>query len=413
MRDPQSIAIALAPRQTPAASCLFAALAVAACSSDTSVPVEPQCNPLGAGHCMTPWPSSAFEVDDASSLTGRRLAIPEGTLPTNSDDVATDPAGWNVADGFSPAAPMVMSWKGGVSPDGLAAARQPRSLARGRQPDGDHRHDDRSARRALRRARCPGRRSTRLAGGVPAAGRAADRWSSLRGRDHQPRARPGRLRARGAAGVRRAARSTRTPITRCSRRCARGSARCSTRSTPPGSRASDLVVAWDFTVASDELIHRDMIAARDRALAALAGHPIGFTIASDAPIDDGKVIQRKITGTLDAPLFLTRGGAASPGTDDRARRRRPAGAAGLLPDPVHRDRPGVRVHREGPGRRWCCTATACSAAPARPPAARSRPPRPSCAPCSSAPICAACRWSISRRSRARSTTSPGPTRSWR
>src|SRR6185436_5143625 len=45
-----------------------------------------------------------------------------------------------------------------------------------------------------------------------------------------------------------------------------------------GFPANDLVVAWDFTVASDEFVHRDMIAARDRALAALASHPIDFSI---------------------------------------------------------------------------------------------------------------------------------------
>jgi len=49
---------------------------------------------------------SAFEVDDATSATGRRLAIPEGTLPANIDNVSVDPTGWNQADGFSPAAPI-------------------------------------------------------------------------------------------------------------------------------------------------------------------------------------------------------------------------------------------------------------------------------------------------------------------
>src|SRR5690349_122010 len=100
------------------AGCAVCAV-LAACSSDTSLRIEAPCNPLGTSHCMLPWPSSAFEVDDASTITGRRLAIPEGTLPTSNDGVATDPAGWNVADGFSPAAPMVIAWKTGVSPDGL------------------------------------------------------------------------------------------------------------------------------------------------------------------------------------------------------------------------------------------------------------------------------------------------------
>src|ERR1700760_157489 len=109
MREPSS----------PIALALSAALLAACGSGDTSLPIEAACNPLGVGHCMTPWPSSVFEVDDPATTTGRRLAIPEGTLPTNADGVAADPAGWNVADGFSPSAPMVMAWKGGVSADGL------------------------------------------------------------------------------------------------------------------------------------------------------------------------------------------------------------------------------------------------------------------------------------------------------
>ena len=90
-----------------------------ACSTDTSLPIAAECNPLGANHCMTPWPNSAFEVDDSTTATGRKLAIPIGTLPTNADGSAADPSGWNTADGFSPAAPMVMAFPGGVSATGL------------------------------------------------------------------------------------------------------------------------------------------------------------------------------------------------------------------------------------------------------------------------------------------------------
>ena len=68
-----------------------------ACGGDTSIPIAAQCNPLGANHCMTPWPSAAFEVEDSTTATGRHLAIPEGTLPTNTEAVPTDPSGWNTA----------------------------------------------------------------------------------------------------------------------------------------------------------------------------------------------------------------------------------------------------------------------------------------------------------------------------
>src|SRR5690242_3275450 len=94
-------------------------LALAACGGDAGLSVQANCNPLGGNHCMTPWPSSVFEVADPSTATGRRLAIPQGALPTNSDGISVDPTEWNLADGFSPAAPIVLSFPGGVSLDGL------------------------------------------------------------------------------------------------------------------------------------------------------------------------------------------------------------------------------------------------------------------------------------------------------
>ena len=63
---------------------------VAACSGDTSLPMKNNCNPLGFENCMVPWPSGVFEVDDVSTKTGKHLAIPMGTLPTNFDDDTID-----------------------------------------------------------------------------------------------------------------------------------------------------------------------------------------------------------------------------------------------------------------------------------------------------------------------------------
>src|SRR5262249_45998456 len=45
-----------------------------------------------------------------------------------------------------------------------------------------------------------------------------------------------------------------------------------------GFPADDLVVAWDFTVASDAFLHRETLAARDRAITALDSHSIAYTV---------------------------------------------------------------------------------------------------------------------------------------
>src|SRR5215470_9015094 len=99
---------------------LVLALAFAACGDTNHIAIDAHCNPLGfAGHCAVPWPSSAFEVDDASTPTGRRLAIFPETLPANFAGKQVDPTMWNLADGFSPAAPMLVGFPGGVSAEGL------------------------------------------------------------------------------------------------------------------------------------------------------------------------------------------------------------------------------------------------------------------------------------------------------
>jgi hypothetical protein len=309
-RDPRSNALARRPA-LPLVATL--ALALGACSSDTSVPVEAQCNPLGDGHCMTPWPSSAFEVDDASSATGRRLAIPEGTLPSNANGVAGDPSGWNGADGFSPTAPMVMAWKGGVSPDGLPphdnvelslAADSPTVIVDmttgvrvAHVAEVDAQTADQPDAQALIL-----RPTARLISGHRYAVGITNR---VHAGDGSELATPP-----GFAALRDHKNTDHALLEAMRPRFGEVLAALAAAGFPE----DDLVVAWDFTVASDDFLHRDMLAVRDRALAALAGHPIGFTVASDEPIGDGKLIQRKIIGTLDAPLFLTQGGAAAPGT---------------------------------------------------------------------------------------------------
>jgi len=286
---------------------------LAACGGGTSLPIEPHCNPLGANACMTPWPSSAFEVDDLASATGRRLAIPEQTLPKNVDDLETDPAGWNVADGFSAAAPMVMAFPGGVSPVGLPPID---NMDLSRAADSPTVILDMTT----------GARVAHFAEVDMAAEAAPDSQALF--------LRPA---ARLIAGHRYAVAITNRVLAKDGSELA----------VPPGfaalrdGRLTDhglleamrprfeevldaldeagvpedaLVVAWDFTVASDLHIHADLLAARDRAIAAVGATPIHFTVASDAPVDDGKVIKRKIVGTLEAPLFLSNSGEPRAGT---------------------------------------------------------------------------------------------------
>ncbi len=60
------------------------------------------CDPIGGGACMLPFPNDFFTRKDASTATGRRLALRRAAMPANKDGVRIDPREWNRADGFSP-----------------------------------------------------------------------------------------------------------------------------------------------------------------------------------------------------------------------------------------------------------------------------------------------------------------------
>ncbi|HEY3803090.1 MAG TPA: hypothetical protein VGL61_10815 [Kofleriaceae bacterium] len=287
-----------------------ALLVVAACGNGESLPIDAQCNPLGINHCMTPWPNAVFEVDDSTTATGRHLAIPDTTLPTNVTNDQIDPTEWNWADGFSPSAPMVMSFPNGVSVAGLPPVdNMDLSLA----PDSptvilDMTTGERVAHFAEVDMQATGsagsqalflRPAQRLTGGhryavaITKAVKGADGndlpippgFAALRDGKHTDHALLEAERPRFAAVLE-----------------ALDSA---------GYPADDLVVAWEFTVASDDFIHQDMIAARDAAVAALDNHTIQFTITKDSGSGSGSAATtRIIEGTLDAPLFLTDGGDA-------------------------------------------------------------------------------------------------------
>jgi hypothetical protein len=283
-------------------------LLVAACGNgDTALPIEAQCNPLGINHCMTPWPNAVFEVDDTTTMTGRHLAIPDTTLPTNITGDQVDPTQWNTADGFSPSAPMVMSFPNGVSVAGLPpvdnmdlslAADSPTVIL-------DMTTGQRVAHFAEVDAQATGsagsqamylRPAQRLIGGHRYAVAITNAVKASDGTDLPVP--PGFAALRDGKHTDHALLEAERPRF----------AEVLDALDTAGFAAEDLVVAWEFTVASDDFIHRDMIAARDAAVTALDGHTIQYTITSDTAVSS--TITREIQGTLDAPLFLTDGGNA-------------------------------------------------------------------------------------------------------
>jgi hypothetical protein len=286
---------------------------LAACGGEDSFPVEDQCNPLGTNHCMTPWPASAFEVADDATATGRRLAIPDGTLPTNLSGRQVDPALWNQADGFSPAAPMIVSFPGGISGEGLV-----------RQDDFDASLTDASP--TIIVDMTTGERVAHFAELDAPAASTPDRQGlylrpakRLVGGHRYAVAIKDSLRAPGGGALPRSAgfqalldgAPSSHPLLEAMRpRFPEVLEALEAAGVP----RDQLVLAWDFTVASDEFITRDALAMRDRALAAVEATPSTFEVVTDEPVDDGTVIRRRILGTFTAPLFLTKEGRYVPDT---------------------------------------------------------------------------------------------------
>lgn len=60
------------------------------------------CDPLAPSYCGFPYPNDYWTVADASTETGRRLALPEVTMPANQTGKRSNPDAFNEMDGFSP-----------------------------------------------------------------------------------------------------------------------------------------------------------------------------------------------------------------------------------------------------------------------------------------------------------------------
>ncbi len=92
-----------------------AVLVVSSCSSDDdgdgfagSIALQVDrpdiCNPLDQRHCLLPFPSDFFTVEDAAMDSGRRIDIATAATPQNATGVHIDMTEWNRNDGFSPGA---------------------------------------------------------------------------------------------------------------------------------------------------------------------------------------------------------------------------------------------------------------------------------------------------------------------
>ena len=77
------------------------------------------CDPISMDDCFLPYPSFYYLKQDPATATGWRVNYPSGVLPVNVKGVALNPAPFNTEDGFSPASQILVYFAQGVTPTSL------------------------------------------------------------------------------------------------------------------------------------------------------------------------------------------------------------------------------------------------------------------------------------------------------
>jgi hypothetical protein len=296
------------------ASCLAIAFALTGCGEDekdTGVLSIAECNPLGGNGCITPWPSNLYSVADSTTATGVRVDIPLGALPTNQDGITIDPARLNTFDGFSPAAPMIFSYEGGMDGSNLVPNSRYADSITDSSPtvlidmstgervvhfaELDIREKERFGSQALYI-----RPSVRL---KPGTRYAAAIRKSLKARDGSEIPL-----SDGFAAILSGKTTKHERLE--ARRAQYDEVLAAVEAA--GVPRDDVIVAWDFSTGSDELLRSDLTVARDRSLeiAGVDGANLSYEIAEDRT-ENGF---RRVDGTFKVPLLLNNGGDFVPDT---------------------------------------------------------------------------------------------------
>ncbi len=287
------------------ASLLAPTLILVACGDgDIDLATPSQCNPLGGARCVAPWPSSIYEVDDATTATGRRVSIPAGALPTNIDGIPIEPDAWNTLDGFSSAAPMITAFETGV--DGSNLVHYTAYAASTTDASPTVVIDLESGELVTHFAELD------VAGvDKPASQTLFIRpFKMLEGSHHYGVAIKKTLKARGGGEL---------PITDGFQALVDGEktthkllekvrpryTELFAKLEAKGINRADLVTAWEFTTRSRAQVHADLLNARDAGLPLMGTNGASLTYTSTPKAETDPLFAARYDGEFDAPLFLS------------------------------------------------------------------------------------------------------------
>ena len=270
--------------------------------------VAARCDPITAGACLLPFPNDHFTVEDASTPTGRRVAIDRESMPANVGGVHIDPAALESLDGFSPGAAAIVA----LGPLDPVASRLPSVT-------------DMSASM---------REDSPIVLVDATTGERLPYWAELDqqadpGTDPLLLIHPARHHPEGhsiVVGIRNLVRPDGTPVEATP---AFAAYRDDQRTSDEGFEArrpamrsafdvlaragvsrAELQLAWSFTVASEEALSGRLLAMRDDAFGHLGDDAPAFTV--DQVLDDPEPrVARQVDGTFETPLYLS--GTGEPG----------------------------------------------------------------------------------------------------
>jgi hypothetical protein len=286
------------------------------------------CEPLGiaAGgtsrDCLLPYPSNAFTAADASTGTGLRVAYGLRAMPANTAGTHVDPTPYNRLDGFSPGPVVTAHFATGVDlvasgvppPTDLAASLAPASPT------------------ILIEADAPGCERVLHFGendvstdvdGAPVA--PPDQLFMIRPGMRLKNATRYLVALRGLVdqtgaplepnlAFRRLRDGERTRLPALEARRATIDADLAKLETDCGVVRDELLLAWDFTTASDASIQRYLLHMRDETFAQLEGSAApAFVVESveENPFEGDARVCRRVRGTFSVPLWTTFNGPGS------------------------------------------------------------------------------------------------------
>ncbi|MEZ5381026.1 MAG: hypothetical protein R2754_04430 [Microthrixaceae bacterium] len=290
---------------------------------------QPQgCDPIDLTRCLLPFPSDALtrsddsgKVDESSDeATGRLVNLPADGTPANADGVHVDPTEWNRNDGFSPNTP-ILAYFPNIDLERMGAATEA-TIGASMSTDSPTLLFDLTEGTQVphwvevdARAEDPADQLTimRPAVSLPEGHHFAVAYREVlddRGRSIPPSA--GFRAIRDGVDLAEAELSDEAASALDGR--ADQLAPVLEALGDEGVNVSELVMAWDFTVASTTSLSGRLLAMRDATLKHLENDPVQVTVTDtvENPKELPEGIGRKVSGTFTLPLFLA--GDGTPGT---------------------------------------------------------------------------------------------------